>query len=427
MTGFETNHQKNHTPTFVILSTLFLMWGLITVISGFLVAHLTLAFQLDYSQAMVISMAFFTTYFFISFPAGKLIDKVGFKNGIITGIIVTAIGCLLFYLAADRISYGLSVLSLFVLASGITVLQVGANPYVVLVGMRGRGAQRLTFVQGFNSLGTFLAAIFAGKVVSGVDQNLDPEGYKIASAQLIQSPYLIMGLILLGLALIVAFSDMPKIQTRGTEPLIKEKIPPRRIVFEFPHVALGCIAIFAYVGAEVTIFQFLLSRMNSSTISQAQASEIDSMITVFWGGLMVGRFLGAAILAKISPRKLMLGSSLIAALLVAIFILSIPKDLNADWTGSLWILTLTGLFNSVLFPCIFTMGMDGLGKFSEEGSSVLIMSIVGGAVIPFAFFNTMGQTSASIMGAFVIILVCYLFIAFFGIRGSRYEKRTNFY
>ncbi len=414
--------ESNETSVLVVLSTLFIMWGLITVMNGFLVPQLVIALQLSLNKAMVIAYAFFGTYFFMAFPAGKLIDKVGYKNGIIAGVVCAAIGCFLFYIAAENISYALTVISLFVLASGITILQVGANAYVVLFGKRGKGAQRLTLVQAFNSLGTVAASIFAAKIIANVDDTQALEGY----AKVVQTPYLIMGGVLLLVAGVIAFSKLPKLQTAGVDPLIKEKMPPRRLVWEFPHVALGCIAIFAYVGAEISIFQFLLAKMNA-TDSAAVAKKIETMIEIYWGGLMVGRFIGAGLLSKFSPRKMMTTASLIASALIIGFVIIIPGDPAGNWETSLWLLSAVGLFNSVLFPCIFTMGMDGLGKFSEEASSVLVMSVVGGAVIPFIVFNTITGTSASVKAAFVIVLLCYAFIAFFGFRGSRYEKQTNFY
>jgi MFS transporter, FHS family, L-fucose permease len=423
MTGFESSKETHYTSSIIVLSILFLMWGLITVLSGFLIPELMNAFELNHSQTILISMTFFGTYFFVSFPAGKLIDKVGYKNGIIAGVIISAIGCLLFYIAGEKVSYALSFVSLFLLASGVTILQVAANPYVVLMGMRGKGAQRLTLVQAFNSLGTVLATLFASKLIIANPslQFLEPEAYRTASANLVQVPYLIMGGILLLLAAIISFSKLPRIITAGVQPLIKESMPARKLVLQFPHVALGAIAIFAYVGAEVSIFQFLMAKLNSIDASD------NMMIKLYWGGMMVGRFAGAALLSRISPRKLITISSLAASALVLTFIILVPKESNADWNTALWVITSVGLFNSVLFPCIFTMAMDGLGKFSEEASSVLVMSIVGGAVLPFFVFNMITENPASIKTAFIIPLLAYLYIAFFGFRGSRYEKQTNFY
>jgi MFS transporter, FHS family, L-fucose permease len=419
MASFNSSKESNHSSSLIVLSTLFFMWGLLTVLSGFLVPELIKAFELTYYKAILIFFIFFGTYFIVSFPAGILIDRVGFRKGIITGVLIAAAGCLLFYLAADKRSFELTVLSLFVLASGITILQVGANPYVVLIGMRGRGASRLTLVQGFNSLGTLFASYFGVKLVTAETGTLDPESIKAASAELVKGPYLILGGVLLLLAIFLAFSKLPKVDTKNSEPLIKDSIPPRKSIFQFPHLVLGAIAIFAYVGAEVAIFRFLLTKESNEMVK--------TMLEFYWGGAMIGRFIGAYLLTKISPRKAMAFSSLAASLLVLAFIMMVPAEQNGEWNNALWAIVAVGLFNSVLFPCIFTMGIDGLGKFSEEGSSLLIMSIVGGGVIPFIVANLITAETSSVKLAFLIPLACYLFIVFFGLKGSRYEKKSNFY
>jgi MFS transporter, FHS family, L-fucose permease len=423
MTTFDNSKDNNQTPALAVLSTLFFMWGLITVFSGILIEKEFInAFELTYGKAILITFIFFGTYFIIAFPAGVLIDKIGFKNGIISGLLIAAIGCLMFYVAADKISYPLTVTALFILASGITILQVCANPFVVMIGMRGRGASRLTLVGAFNSLGTLIASYFGVKLISSESEALDPESIKQASAEIVKGPYLLLAGILFLLAIFIAFSKLPKLDTKGVEPLIKDTVPPRKNVFQFHHVVLGAIAIFAYVGAEVGIFRYLLTKETSNEM-------VDTMIKFYWGSAMVGRFIGAAALTKISPRKLIAICSTAASLLVLGFILMVPSadGTAADWNSALWMLVAVGLFNSILFPCIFAMGIDGLGKFAEEGSSMLIMAIVGGSVVPYILLNMITADPSSAKTAFILLIACYLFIVFYGLKGSRYEKRTNFY
>jgi FHS family L-fucose permease-like MFS transporter len=423
MTTFDNSKDNNQTPALAVLSTLFFMWGLITVFSGILIEKEFInAFELTYGKAILITFIFFGTYFIIAFPAGVLIDKIGFKNGIISGLLIAAIGCLMFYVAADKISYPLTVTALFILASGITILQVCANPFVVMIGMRGRGASRLTLVGAFNSLGTLIASYFGVKLISSESEALDPESIKQASAEIVKGPYLLLAGILFLLAIFIAFSKLPKLDTKGVDPLIKDTVPPRKNVFQFHHVVLGAIAIFAYVGAEVGIFRYLLTKETSNEM-------VDTMIKVYWGGAMVGRFIGAAALTKLSPRKLIAICAFAASLLVLGFILMVPSadGTTSDWNSALWMLVAVGLFNSILFPCIFAMGIDGLGKFAEEGSSMLIMAIVGGSVVPYILLNMITADPSSAKTAFILLIACYLFILFFGLKGSRYEKRTNFY
>jgi MFS transporter, FHS family, L-fucose permease len=290
-----------------------------------------------------------------------------------------------------------------------------------LIGMRGRGASRVTLMGAFNSLGTLIASYFGVKLISSESEALDPESIKAASADIVKGPYLLLAGILFLIAIFIAFSKLPKINTKVIEPLIKDTVPPRKNVFQFHHVVLGAIGIFAYVGAEVSIFRYLLTKSGTTDM-------VDTMIKVYWGGAMVGRFIGAAVLTKISPRKLIAICSTVASLLVLAFILMVPSDgSSAEWNKALWMLAAVGVFNSVLFPCIFAMGIDGLGKFSEEGSSMLIMAIVGGSVVPFILLNLITADPASAKTAFIILITCYLFILFYGLKGSRYEKRTNFY
>ncbi|MFL5728871.1 MAG: sugar MFS transporter [Cytophagaceae bacterium] len=424
MTTFDNSKDNNQTTqALAVLSTLFFMWGLITVFSGILIENeLKNAFELTYNKAILLSVIFFATYFVVAFPAGVLIDRIGFKNGIISGLLIAAVGCLTFYLAASKISYPLTVTALFILASGITILQVCANPYVVMIGMRGRGASRLTLVGAFNSLGTVIASYFGTKLVASESGALDPESIKAASAEIVKGPYLLLAGILCLLAIFIGFSKLPKVATKGIEPLIKDTVPPRKNVFQFHHVVLGAIAIFAYVGAEVGIFNYLLTK------SSYDEKTVDTMIKCYWGAAMVGRFIGAAVLTKISPRKMMAICSTVASLLVLGFIFMVPAEPGGDWNNALWMLVGVGLFNSVLFPCIFAMGIDGLGQFAEEGSSMLIMAIVGGSVVPYILLRNIDASNPSTAKvSFLVLIACYLFILFYGLKGSRYEKRTNFY
>lgn len=398
----------NLTAVLVVLSTIFFMWGLVTVVNFMLADDFRNVFQLSYMEALSLNMIFFGAYLVVSLPAGTLIDRIGYRKGMMTGTGIAALGCFLAYAAAGERSFGLFILALFVMASGITILQVAANPYVVLLGPRGRGASKLTLVQAFNSLGAFLAPLFAAGLFLSMANltedsylTMSPEEIKASVVRYVQLPYLLLGGIWILLGLFLAFSKLPRINTRGLEPLIKESVPPRTSVWQFPHLVLGAIAIFAYVGAEVAIGSHLAAR----------SPELPKY---YWGLAMIGRFLGAVLLIKMSPRKGIGAFSLIASVLVLIFMFMKGES-------ALYALVAIGFFNSILFPCIFTMGIDGLGQYSEEGSSVMVMAIVGGAIIPFL----VALLDSNL--AFSIVVLCYLYISFFGFRGSRYEKRTNFY
>ncbi len=399
----------NYTIVFAVLSTLFFMWGLITVTNIMLANDLRTVFQLSYVEAISMNFLFFATYFVMAVPSGKLIDKIGYRKGMMTGLGLAAAGCFLAYPATGMRSYSFFMTALFIQATGITILQVAANPYVALLGSRGRGASKLTLVQAFNSLGAFVATLFASGFLmelSGLNErsyfDMSPEEIRNSVVHFVQLPFVLLGVVLLLLGIFLFFSRLPKINTKEIEPLVLESNPPRTQVWQFSHAGLGALAIFAYVGAEVTIGTYL-------------ASAASELAVLYWGGAMVGRFVGSALLVKVSPRKSIGIFSIIASLLVIGFML-------IDTQISIYAIVAVGLFNSVLFPCIFTMGIDGLGKFSEEGSAMLIMAIVGGAIIPFV-------SHALIEGkaGFILPVLCYIFIAYFGLKGSRYPKRTNFY
>ncbi len=404
---------KNFNQALAILSTLFFIWGLITVLNLMMVEKFITIFNIQ--NAYILNGAFFGAYLLVSFPAGRLIDKIGYKSGMVSGILIGAIGCFLFCPAAAFQSYALLLIALFVLGSGITILQVSANPYVALLGPRGLGASKLTFVQAFNSLGTFFAPLLAAgffmKIAGFSDESLlllPSEEQRQALIAYVQMPYLMLGVAFIILALLIGFSEIPILDTSGFKPLIEETIPPRKYVLQTPHIWMGALAIFLYVGSEVAIGQFLV---NKSSLD----SSLDGLVRFYWGAAMVGRFVGWILLRSLSPRKsiaLFAGSAILLLFIYFMF---------SDNTIGLWALALIGFSNSILFPCIFTLGIDGMGKNSEESSAALNMAIVGGAVLPFLFASVPGNSG------FLLPILSYVFIIYYGLKGSKYLKRTNFY
>lgn len=414
--------RKSITGALVVLSTAFFMWGLITVLNLMLVDELKTVFQMSPSEALLVSFLFYATYFVVAYPAGKIINRYGFKNTIISGIVAAGFGCMLFYPAAENRSYTVFILSLFIVASGLTLLQVAANAFVVLIGQRDRGAARLTMVQAFNALGAFLAPLFASGLfmkLAGLSEesrlHMAPEEFVLSTIKYVQLPYLSLGAILFLLALFVGFSPLPRLNTEQTEPLPKTTNSNRKNILQYPHVLLGAIAIFCYVGAEVTIGSYLTAAVSREVVPELA-------ILLYWGGAMFGRFLGVMILPAISPRKLITIAAVIASVLIAVYIYI--SGFQEFVINPYFVLSFVGVFNSVIFPCVYTMGIDGLGRVSEEGSSILIMAIVGGAIVPMIWGNLI---DISLLASFGLLVFAYLYIAFYGMIGSRYEKRTNFY
>jgi len=420
-----SNSSINYTKVFLVLSTLFFMWGLITVLNIALIDDLIVVFKLSYEESLSVNLALYSTYFVVGYPAGLIIDRVGFRKGIIIGSGLASLGCFLFYPAAESHSFYKLILALFVLGSGFTFLQVASNPYVSLLGMRGKGAAKLSFVQAFNSMGAFLAPILAGGLfmsIAGIKADsfaiMSPEELMHHKILFVQVPYLLFGSIWFLLMLIVLLSELPKINMNDQPPLIRNnEVTPRKYLIQYPQVMNGALTLFLYVGAEVSLAYYI-------------SMKGEALISYYWGLALLGRFIGAGLLfVATSPRKLMKLAGSLAIFLLVLYLIVNNDDKyiqsRGDYDPALYLLVLVGLCNSVVWPTVFTMGIDGMGKYSMKSSSVLVMSVFGGAVIPFIFMNLL--TEYSIVSAFPILIIAYGFLIWFGSKGSIYEKKNNFY
>lgn len=383
----------------VILTSLFFMWGFITCLNDILIPHLKALFQLNYTQIMLVQFTFFGAYFLVSLPSGWLIGKIGYQKGIVVGLATTGVGALLFLPAAAFISYGLFLFGFFVLASGITVLQVAANPYVAILGRPETASSRLNLTQAFNSLGTTIAPLFGAFMI--LENNFNTVEEEAAAVKI---PYLMIAVVLFAIAILFSLIKLPKIETEQ-----KTKASTGS-AWQYRHLVLGAIGIFVYVGSEVSIGSFLVNFFNQPEIAGFSEAEAGKYVAFYWGGAMVGRFIGSAIQSKIMPNKVLAFNAVMAIVLVA---------LTMFFTGSMamWAIILVGLFNSIMFPTIFTLSIEGLGEHTSQGSGILCMAIVGGALIPLLmgyFADTIG-----IQTAFIIPLLGYVYILFYGIKGFR--------
>jgi len=396
----------NYTFALTSLTSLFLMWGFITCLNDILIPHLKAIFELSYTQSMLVQFCFFGAYFLVSLPAGNLVKKVGYQKGIVTGLVIAAIGCLLFYPAASFHSYNFFLLALFVLASGITVLQVSANPYVTLLGPQKSASSRLTMTQAFNSLGTTIAPYLGALLIlnEAASSMSAP-----ASADSVKVPYLILTAMLLILAAIFSYLKLPHIES--AETIDDEKIDGS--AWQFRHLVLGAIGIFVYVGAEVSIGSFLVNFLGEADIAGLAETEAAKYLTYYWGGAMVGRFIGAVVMQKLDAGKVLGFNAMLAVLLVVIAIVS-------SGNIAMWAILLVGLCNSIMFPTIFSLAINGLGKHTSQGAGILCLSIVGGAIIP--LLQGMLADSLTVQLAFILPVFCYLYIAFYGIKGSKIEN-----
>jgi FHS family L-fucose permease-like MFS transporter len=412
---------SRYTTPLVVLTSLFFMWGFITSLNDILIPHLRSMFTLSYVQAMLVQFCFFAAYLLMSFPAGYLVEKVGYKRGIIVGLSTAGTGCLLFWPAAGLASYPFFLGALFVLASGITLLQVAANPYVAVLGRPETASSRLNLTQAFNSLGTTLAPFFgsvlilsaAAKTSTEVEQMNPSElaAYGLSQATAVQLPYLGLAAMFFLLAFVIALCKLPKIEA----PEVPVDAPDDHSVYHthenvwaYRHLVLGAVGIFVYVGAEVAIGSFLVNFMGQPEIAGLSEETAAKYLALYWGGAMVGRFIGAALLKKVRPGYLLAFNAVVVVCLLAIAMLVAGKT-------AMWALLAIGLFNSIMFPTIFTLAIEGLGKHTGEGSGVLCMAIVGGAIVPVV--QGFLADNIGLLYSFVVPVLCYLYIAFYGLKG----------
>ena len=397
------------------VTTLFFMWGFLTCLNDILVPHLKSIFDLNYTRVMLIQFAFFGAYFIFSIPSAKIIDAIGYQRSMVAGLITMGLGAFLFVPAASVPSYPLFLGALIVLAAGITCLQVAANPYVTVLGKPETASSRLNLTQAFNSLGTFLAPFFGGLFILTTPPKIEEiralapdalQAYRLHEAATVKMPYVGLGVALVLLAIAIASFKLPKIE--HAQHQLGAKVNDS--IWKHPNLIFGAIAIFVYVGGEVSIGSFLVNYFSQPEIGGLTEKVAASFVAFYWGGAMVGRFIGSALLQKIKTGALLGLCAVCAAALVATSMLT---------TGhfAMYSIILVGFFNSIMFPSIFTLGVAELGPLTGDGSGVLIMAIVGGAIIPVAqgwFADRMG-----IHHAFFLPVICYLYILFFALSGSK--------
>ncbi len=429
--GSVSTENKNYTPALTALTTLFFMWGFLTCLNDILIPHLKAVFTLNYAEVMLVQFSFFAAYFIVSLPSGMIVEKIGYKRGIVIGLITAGIGCLAFYPAAGMQSYVLFLIALFILASGITLLQVAANPYVAILGKPETAASRLNLTQAFNSLGTTIAPYFGALVILSVAvksadkiKQMNPEqlnAYQLTQASAVQVPYLWLAAALFVIAAIFAFLKLPQIDASSVSSSGGEGGSfdhHHKSAWGYRHLILGAVGIFVYVGAEVSIGSFLVNYIGHPDVLGLAADQAGKFVSFYWGGAMVGRFIGSAVQRKIKPGAVLAFNALFAIILVITSMLSFGYL-------AMWSILLVGLFNSIMFPTIFTLAIDGLGKHTGQGSGILCMAIVGGAIIPVA--QGFIADNIGIHHAFILPVLCYIFIMYYGAKGHipRFAKTAE--
>jgi FHS family L-fucose permease-like MFS transporter len=406
----DTGPQQRYTTALSAVTTLFFLWGFITCLNDILIPYLKAIFQLTFAQVNLINLCFFGAYFLVSIPAGKLVARVGYKRGMLIGFVVAAVGAYLFYPAASQRVYGLFLGALFVLASGITILQVAANPYVSILGPAKSASARLTLTQAFNSLGTFLAPLLGSALILSHLPKLNTAASAATiDVTAVQIPYLVIGTMLLLISLMLSQVNLPVIAPAG--PGDGEfRNEDLRGAWSYRHLVLGVVGIFAYVGAEVAIGSHLVNYLALPDVMGLDPEAAGKRVSLYWGAAMVGRFMGAYLLNKISPAKLLSFNAVFAAALVLI-------SINTSGEAAMWSLLAVGLMNSIMWPVIFPLALSGLGRHTEEGSGLLCTAVVGGALVPMLFGVVADHSGLRI--ALLLPVLCYVYIMWYGLRGSR--------
>ena len=426
----KTTVSSDSTPTNIramaMVTTLFFMWGFLTALNDILVPHLKSIFELNYTRVMLINSAWFGAYFVFALPSGKLIEMIGYKKTMVVGLLIMAGGALLFLPAADVPSFEFFLAALIVLAAGVTALQVAANPYVTVLGPARTASSRLNLTQAFNSLGTTVAPYVGGLLIlaaaplsSSELQKLSTSAllaYKQHEASSVKLPYVGIALALTLLALAIAMFNLPKIEaTREFRPMGETDAAARHL-WKQRQLVLGALGIFLYVGAEVSIGSFLINYFTQPEIGNLTVKAAAGLVSLYWMGAMIGRFIGAAVLQKLSTRTVLGTVAVVACVLV------LTSMASTGWLAMGTIICV-GLFNSVMFPSIFTLGIEGLGPLTGKGSGLLVQAIVGGGIIPVA--EGALADHIGIQHAFILPALCYIYIAFYGFKGSVHKTEPQ--
>ena len=406
----------NYTRPLAVVTTLFFMWGFLTCLNDILVPHLKSIFDLSYARVMLVQFAFFSAYFLFSVPWSRIVNRIGYQRTMVLGLLTMAFGSFLFLPAASAASYGLFLTALLILAAGISGLQVAANPYVVVLGNPETGSSRLDLTQAFNSLGTTIAPKIGGLLILSAAplaleelQRLTPQAlhaYRVQQAASVKMPYTVIGVALVLLAILIGTFKLPKIETatyrrgeKSTDSIWKHR-----------NLVLGAIGIFAYVGAEVSIGSFLVNYFEAPEIAGFSAKTAAGFVSFYWGGAMAGRFLGAGLLRRFKPGHLLAICAVFTTALVT-------ASMLLGGHTAMWTILSVGLFNSIMFPTIFSLGVAELGSLTGNASGVLNMAIVGGAILP--VIQGFIADRVGIHHAFVLPVLCYLYILYYGLSGSK--------
>jgi FHS family L-fucose permease-like MFS transporter len=413
--------QKTNMPALAMVTTLFFMWGLMTCLNDILIPHLKSIFDLNYAEVMLVQFAFFSAYFVFSFPSGKLVGWAGYHKAMVLGLFTMGLGAFLFIPAASVPSFPFFLVALIILAAGMTILQVSANPYVNVLGPAKSAPSRLNLAQAFNSLGTTIAPKLGGILILSaapltleVMHHMAPgalHAYRVQQAASVKLPYTVLGIALVLLGIVIAKFKLPAIAAVQHD----HHSEVHESVWRYRHLVLGAIGIFVYVGAEVAVGSFLVNYLSLRNIGNVTEIVAAGLVSFYWGGLMVGRFIGSAVMRWVPANRVLGVSAIVAMLLVCL-------TMRSSGQLAVWSVISVGLFNSIMFPTIFSLSIEGLGPLTNDGSGVLVAAIIGGAAIP--ELQGIVADRIGIQHAFFIPALCYLYVIYFAFRGYRRTDRS---
>ena len=405
----------NTRSALTLLASLFFMWGFITVINNTLLPHLRSVFDLTYTQTTWIESVWFIAYFFASIPSAKLIERIGYKYSMVIGLMIMAAGALLMIPAARIPSYGVVLAALFVIAAGITLLQVAANPYVAVIGPPESSSSRLNLVQAFNSMGTTFAPLFGGYLILSRSASGNVEGgaaalsmeQRLADAQSVQLPYFIVAMVLVVLAIVIARYKLPDLNAQARRVDAAER--KNHSLWKHRNLILGIPAIFIYLIAEIGVSNLFINFVSSPEIGNLTHSDASHYLFLLWGGMMVGRFAGSQLMRSFSAENVLACARIGAFVVMMITVFATGKL-------AMWSLISVGLFHSIMFPTIFTLGIRGLGPLTEEGSGLLIMAIAGGALV---VLQGKLADAFGLQWSFLLTAICELYVLFYAVWGAK--------
>jgi MFS transporter, FHS family, L-fucose permease len=397
-----------------VLATLFFMWGFTTVINNTLLPHLRSVFDLNYTKTTLIESTWFIAYFVASMPSAWLIERIGYQKAIVAGLLVMAIGALGMVPAARLPSYGITLGSLFVIASGITLLQVAANPYVTVIGPSESASSRLNLVQAFNSMGTTLAPLFGGYLILGRTVAGTARGgdvltlvQRASDARAVQLPYAIVALVLAGLAVLIWRSNLPALGSAARRADAAQR--KHMSLWRHRNLIFGIPAIFIYLIAEIGVSNLFINFVSSPQIGNLTHTEASHYLLLLWGGMMLGRFGGSFVMRRAPANRVLAGCAM-AAFAVMLAAATLHGQI------AMWGLISVGLFHSIMFPTIFALGVRGLGPLTEEGAGLLIMAIAGGALVVAQGWLA---DAYGLQKSFFLTAACEIYVLFYAVWGYR--------